>query len=136
MRWFCVHATATTEIHAYLPTPSLRGALPIRVPWGLFGNMDSQPSFERNDRLCGRLCTTLYLTPLAASKQSDAIHFKAFCTRYADKLVESGAVRKSPGLRGSAMLEGLFIASGGHVGRVSRILDPAVGHAAARKSVV
>src|SRR3546814_12642954 len=69
---------------------------------------------------------------LAASKQRDAIHFKAFCSRYDDKLVESGAVRKSPGLSGSAMLEGLIIASGGHVGRVSRILEQAVEHAAWR----
>src|SRR3546814_7648992 len=82
--------------------------------------MDSQPFFERNKQLCARLGTPLDLSPLAASKQRDAIHFKAFCSRYDDKLVESGAVRKSPGLSGSAMLEGLIIASGGHVGRVSR----------------
>src|SRR3546814_6039787 len=54
--------------------------------------------FERNKQLCARLGTPLDLSPLAASKQRDAIHFKAFCSRYDDKLVESGAVRKSPGL--------------------------------------
>src|SRR3546814_2752529 len=75
------------------------------VPLVLVGNMDSQPFFERNKQLCARLGTPLDLSPLAASKQRDAIHFKAFCSRYDDKLVESGAVRKSPGLSGSAMLE-------------------------------
>src|SRR3546814_14566211 len=69
---------------------------------------------------------------VCSSDLRDAIHFKAFCSRYDDKLVESGAVRKSPGLSGSAMLEGLIIASGGHVGRVSRILEQAVEHAAWR----
>src|SRR3546814_638654 len=71
------------------------------VPLVLVGNMDSQPFFERNKQLCARLGTPLDLSPLAASKQRDAIHFKAFCSRYDDKLVESGAVRKSPGLSGS-----------------------------------
>src|SRR3546814_20081983 len=65
------------------------------VPLVLVGNMDSQPFFERNKQLCARLGTPLDLSPLAASKQRDAIHFKAFCSRYDDKLVESGAVRKS-----------------------------------------
>src|SRR3546814_9158211 len=53
----------------------------------LVGNMDSQPFFERTKQLFARLDTPLDLSTLAASKQRDAIHFKAFCSRSDDTLV-------------------------------------------------
>jgi len=102
------------------------------VPVVLVGNLDSKPFFERNGQLSSRLGRPLDLTPLDADRTRDLFHFKNFCTRFDEALVQSGASRMPAGLDTAEMLEGLSIASGGHIGRVARILENAVDHAAWR----
>lgn len=105
------------------------------VPLVLVGDLDSVPFFKRNRALAARLGIPLELTPLDYRQSREAVYFKAFCQKYDEALVESGATRVAAGLGEPAMLQGLHAASGGHVGRVARILQEAVKHAAWRDAV-
>lgn len=102
------------------------------VPLALVGNNDSKAFFERNQQLCARLGAPLDLTPLTVKKQRDSVYFKSFCAKFEGALLSSGAVKMSPGLSDGSILTPLMAASGGHVGRVARILEHAVEHAAWR----
>lgn len=93
------------------------------------GDEDSLVFFERNGKLAARLGEPLDLRPLKPlSNVSDAVAFEQFCNRFDIALQKSGALAKRAGLKDTPMLNGLMEASGGHVGRVARILQVAVPH--------
>jgi hypothetical protein len=105
------------------------------VPLILVGDLHSKPFFERNGALAARLGVPLELTPLDYRRSREAVYFKTFCVKYDEALVRTGATKIFARLSEPAMLKGLHAASGGHVGRVARILQEAVKHAAWRDAV-
>lgn len=98
----------------------------------LVGDMDSKALFESNIALAARLGRPLELTPLDQRVGSQAAEFKSFCKRYDAALVATGAVAKSAELTRLETLRSLYAVSGGHVGRVARLLQEALEHAAWR----
>lgn len=105
------------------------------VPLALVGNLDSKPFFERNQQLCARLGVALDLSPLDAARQRDAVYFKTFCAKFDEELARSGATLTKASLEEPHLLDGLLAASGGHVGRVARLLEHAVDHTSWRGAV-
>lgn len=94
------------------------------------GDEDSQNFFERNGKLAARLGDPLELRPLQPlSNEDDALAFRKFCHNFDKALVGKKAIGKLAGLADPSLLDGLILASGGHVGRVARILQIAVPHA-------
>jgi hypothetical protein len=102
------------------------------VPLICVGDQDSLEFFERNKALAARLGEPLELTPLRKSQRIDAINFKAFCSNYALAMLSKGITTTLADLTTASILEGLLAASGGHIGRVARILQHAARHAAWR----
>lgn len=97
------------------------------------GDEDSLGFFERNGKFAARLGDPLELRPMQPlSNDLDALAFRQFCDRYDKALLKQDAIGKLAGLSKPALLDGLILASGGHVGRVARILQVAVPHAAWR----
>lgn len=93
------------------------------------GDEDSLGFFERNAKFAARLGDPLELTPLKPlSSDADAVAFKEFCNRFDAALHKKGALAKRAGLQEEVLLNGLMKASGGHLGRVARILQIAVPH--------
>jgi hypothetical protein len=91
------------------------------------GDEDSLPFFERNCKLAARLGDPLELRPLRPlSDDADAAAFQTLCARFDRALVKRLAIEKLAGLDGTPLLDGLMLASSGHVGRVARILQIAV----------
>ncbi len=117
-------------------TDALKRLLDLGIaPLICVGDLDSLPFFQRNKALAARLGIPMDLTPLGTRSGSEAADFKSFCRRYDDALVARGAVATSPGLTSAEMLTGLHAVSGGHVGRVARMLQHAAKNAAMRGAV-
>jgi hypothetical protein len=98
------------------------------------GDEDSLVFFERNGKFAARLGDPLQLRPMQplnddAQGRADALAFKLFCDRFDIALRKARAMGKLAGLKNDALLDGLILASNGHVGRVARILQVAVPHA-------
>lgn len=98
------------------------------------GDEDSEGFFERNGKFAARLGDPLQLRqmePLADDEvgMADALSFRMFCHEFDQALVKSKAISRPAGLKNPALLDGLILASDGHVGRVARILQVAVPHA-------
>ncbi|MBX9860506.1 MAG: ATP-binding protein [Sphingomonas sp.] len=104
------------------------------VPVVFAGNEKSRAFFLRNDQLSARLGPALELSPLSATQAHERTLFKTFCRDLDDALVKHGIMRNRSGLDGAAALKGLLAASGGHVGRVCRIVEAAVEHAVMRQA--
>lgn len=102
------------------------------VPLVLAGNLDSKKFFERNDQLASRLGSPLELSPLDPKLNGQAKLFKAFCINLDNALFASGATRQLSGFGQSEILGALLKASSGHVGRVCRVVEAALEHAARR----
>lgn len=96
------------------------------------GTEEAKDYFERRPQFSARLGRPLELTPLSPTRTSDARLFLDFCARFDAELVRAGAVRCSPGLTEPDVLDALLAVSGGHVGRVARLLEHAVDSAAWR----
>lgn len=105
------------------------------VPLVLTGNLDSKFFFERNPQLAARLGEPLELRPLNVKSRNGAIMFREFCAKLAQALVVSGILKVAPDLTEPAILDGLVAVSGGHVGRVARLIENALPHAVARGAV-
>lgn len=99
------------------------------VPLVLVGDETSLPFFERNTALAGRLGAPLELSPLG---MATAKLFKEFCRNLDLAMVEADVFPEPANLASNRMLRGLIKASGGHIGRVCRIIEAAVEHAALR----
>ncbi|WP_287980376.1 ATP-binding protein [Sphingomonas sp.] len=94
------------------------------------GDEDSEGFFERNAKFAARLGDPLKLEPLRPLPGTpDAEAFEQFCHRFDLALRKAGAIDRLAGLKNQHLLNGLMEASGGHLGRVARILQVAVPHA-------
>lgn len=93
------------------------------------GDEDSEGFFERNVKFAARLGDPLKLEPLRPLPDTpDAEAFEQFCHRFDLALRNAGALGQLAGLKDKHLLDGLMEASGGHLGRVARILQVAVPH--------
>lgn len=101
------------------------------VPVVFAGNEKSRAFFEKNDQLSARLGSPLDLSPLSGKTCNQTL-FKTFCRDLDLAMRDALVVRGLSGLDQKAALAGLLTASGGHVGRVCRIIEVAVEHAALR----
>ena len=99
------------------------------VPLVLVGDETSLPFFERNTALAGRLGAPLELIPLG---KATAKLFKEFCNNLDLAMKDAKVFPEAAGLADNRMLKGLIKASGGHIGRVCRIIEAAVEQAALR----
>ena len=102
------------------------------VPVVFAGNEESRAFFVKNDQLSARLGAPLELSPLRGGQAHDRTLFKTICRNLDHAMKAAKVVRNLSGLDGAAALKGLLAASGGHVGRVCRIVEVAVEHAALR----
>ena len=94
------------------------------------GDEDSEVFFERNEKFAARLGEPLKLEPLRPLPGTpDAEAFEQFCHRFDLALRNANAITRLAGLKDKLLLDGLMEASGGHLGRVARILQVAVPHA-------
>lgn len=102
------------------------------VPLVLIGDENSLPFFQRNQALAGRLGSPLELSPLRPSESDQATLFKTFCHNLDSAMVAAEVFPEPAGLAEARAVKALFVASGGHIGRVCRIVEAAVEHAAFR----
>lgn len=102
------------------------------VPVVFAGNEHSRPFFEENNQLAARLGVPLELSPVDVATKSEAVLFKTFCLGLDQALVRSGAVSRPCDFAHGKVLRGLLLASGGHIGRVCRIVGAALDHASRR----
>lgn len=98
------------------------------------GNEDSKSFFERNKQLASRLGTPLELSPVDAHDGDQLTNFKRFCRDLDAELVQLGIIEEPSGLVDGELLNGLLFSSGGHIGRVFRIIESAVEHALMRQA--
>ena len=102
------------------------------VPIVFAGNEDSQPFFERNTQLASRLGAPLELSAVDTTQESQLLAFDRFCQGLDAAMVAAGCVRQSSGFREPLIVDVLLRASGGLIGRVCRIVEAALEHAALR----
>ncbi len=103
------------------------------VPIVFVGDEDSEAFFKANQKLAARLGAPLRLDPLRPEAAvRDRKLFKTFCAGMDDAMIECGIMGERAGLDGVMMLEGLLDTSGGHIGRVARLIETALPHAIMR----
>ena len=104
------------------------------VPVVLAGNEDSRRFFERNQQLASRLGAPLELSPVDAEDMGQLQAFVEFCGQLDAALVENGIFPAPSDLAAREQVEGLLKAASGHIGRVCRIVECALEHAALREA--
>lgn len=104
------------------------------VPVVLAGNEDSKKFFERNPQLASRLGTPLKLDPVDPTKPAELRAFAEFCHEMDKQLVARGIFQRPSGLAALESIDALIKASGGHVGRVCRLIEAALEHAVSREA--
>lgn len=110
-----------------------RGVLPLI----LVGDEDSEVFFNKNPKFASRLGTPLTLKPLdVRNNEEDRAHFLRFCKRLDQSMAEAGIVDAVARLDGPGIRTQLAVASGGHIGRVCRVVCEATLHALWRGSPV
>lgn len=93
----------------------------------LVGDEDSVEFFRENSKLAVRLGRKLELPALDPKRSSaDAKLFKSFCMDLDKAIVDNGIFCELSGLASDAMLDSLLAVSGGHVGRVARLVETAL----------
>ena len=107
--------------------------LKVFVDEGVFpivfvGDEDSEALFERNGKFAARLGGPLELPPLEPAREEREADAVRFCIEFDKALSAAGLISRRAGLEEPALLDGLVLASGGHVGRVARLLQIAVPH--------
>lgn len=105
------------------------------VPIVFIGDETSESFFKINGQFAARLGTALELPPLNVKKASDRKQFMDFCKEYDRQLVALGASPVPTCLTEPAVLTGLIAASGGHIGRVARLIQVAMPAALERGAV-
>ncbi len=117
----------TKKLQAFLD----RGVVPI-----IFVGDDTSVSFfEINPQFASRLLRPLELRPLQFAKTSDRRLFKEFCAEFDQQLVTLGATAMSSVLTEDDVLGALMEVSGGHVGRVARLIQVALPAALERGAI-
>lgn len=104
------------------------------VPVVMAGNEDSKRFFERNSQLASRLGTPLKLDPVNPNNACELRAFAEFCHEMDMQLVAKGIFQRLSGLAATEPVDALIKASGGHVGRVCRLVEAALEHAVAREA--
>lgn len=102
------------------------------VPVVFAGNEESESFFENNAQLSARLGAPLELNPTNLNASDDAKMFKAFCIDLDKAISASGLFPRSSNFGSNEVLQGLVVASSGHIGRVCRLVGAAMEHAARR----
>lgn len=107
------------------------------VPLILVGNEKAETFFEKNTDLAARLGTPLVLKPLdPRNDKADAKSFAEFCQKLDASMLKAGIVDEPAGLDKPGLRSQLVAVSGGHVGRVCRVVCEATIHALWRGSPV
>ena len=114
----------TDELKSFLD----RGVVPVVFA----GNEESESFFGNNAQLSARLGAPLELNPTNLDAGDDAKMFKAFCIGLDKAISASGLFPQSSNFGSKEVLQGLVIASSGHIGRVCRLVGAAMEHAARR----
>lgn len=114
----------TDELKSFLD----RGVVPVVFA----GNEESENFFENNPQLSARLGAPLELNPTNLDASEDAKMFKAFCIGLDKAISASGLFPQSSNFGSKEVLQGLVVASSGHIGRVCRLVGAAMEHAARR----
>lgn len=96
------------------------------VPLVFIGDETSSDFFLRNPQFAARLLRPLELHPLNDNNRNDRKLFKEFCTSLDQQIQAAGLTTFSSGFDDDDVLEGLITASGGHVGRVARLVQVAL----------
>lgn len=104
------------------------------VPVVFAGNEESRAFFERNAQLASRLGPPLELSPVDAGETAQLAAFKQFCADLDAAMVTARAIGSPSSLAEASQLNGLLVASGGHIGRVCRIVEAALEHAVLREA--
>jgi len=103
------------------------------VPIVFAGTEKAKGFFEDNLELAGRLGASLDLAPLGTTTD-DRRKFMEFCRGLDAAIEEARIFPRAPGFAVRENLTGLFRASGGHFGRVCRVVTVAVEHAVRREA--
>lgn len=96
------------------------------VPLLFIGDETSEAFFKLNGQFAARLKLPLELPPLDVTKASHRKKFMDFCLEYDRQIVLQGAAPIASCLNQPKILHALIAASGGHVGRASRIIQIAL----------
>lgn len=108
-----------------------RGILPLI----LVGDELAESFFKENSKLASRLGNPLQLTPLdVRNSGSDMKLFLDFCSALDASMVEAGIVDAPARLTSAGIRSQLVAVSGGHIGRVCRLVCEATQHALWRGS--
>ena len=102
------------------------------VPIVFAGDETSESFFKNNIHLAGRLGDLIELPPVDLKDDDHARNFKSFCVDLDAALVAKGIFDQNSGFEKQAALSGLLEASGGHIGRVMRVVEVAMRHAVRR----
>lgn len=105
------------------------------VPIVFIGDETSVVFFELNNQFAARLHSPLELRPLKVKKVADRKRFFDFCVEYDREIVAQNAAAAPTCLTEPQVLTGLITASGGHIGRVARIIQIALPAALERGAV-
>lgn len=96
------------------------------VPLLLIGNEKSKMFFRENSDLSVRCGRPLKLEPMKTKTcPIQAGHFQNFCRSFDDQLVSSGIFAIRSGLSQKHMLDPIISVTGGHIGRVARLIEEA-----------
>lgn len=108
-----------------------RGILPLI----LVGDEVAEEFFRENSKLASRLGHPLQLKPLDVRNSAhDMKLFLDFCTALDASMIKAGIVDAPAGLTGAGVRSQLVAVSGGHIGRVCRLVCEAAQHALWRGS--
>ena len=96
------------------------------VPLLLIGNEKSESFFSDNSDLSVRCGRPLKLEPMKTKSCAiEAGHFQNFCRSFDDQLVSTGIFAIRSGLSQKQMLDPIISVTGGHIGRVARLIEEA-----------
>jgi hypothetical protein len=95
------------------------------APLVLTGTEKSAKILQTNRELCARLSTPLVLDPVAATDEHSATMFQDFCECFDQQLIDKQIFRLRSDLDEPEQCAPLRELSGGHVGRVARLVKEA-----------
>lgn len=102
------------------------------VPLVLLGTEEAEERFRPNEELSARLGTPLELPPVSCEDDDSAKMFQDFLERFDHALTEKKVFNNSSNLDRPEISNALRVISGGHVGRVARMIHEATAIAVRR----
>ena len=105
------------------------------VPLFLVGNARSHDFFTNNEDLAVRCGRPLQLNPMRTkTNRVEAGHFQAFCRSFDTQLKDRGIFSIMSGLSRPRLLDPMITVTGGHIGRVARMIEEAYPIAIRRRA--